>query len=502
MGTSIESFAGAAASALGAEHVDTGGNALAVAGHNLLPGGDVAPGAVVRPGSTEEVQALVRLANEHGVSLWPTSTGENRGIGLKSPVAAGQVVVDLGARMNRILEIDETLGWAEIEPGVTFAAMYEELGRRGHKLMISSTSGPPNGGILGNAMDKGAGYTPYFDHFGMTCGLEVVLGDGTLLRTGDGGFPEAETWHISKYGYGPVLDGLFAQSNLGIVTRAGMWLMNRPPAVRSFFFSFPDDGDLAEIFELVRPLKANNQVPTLIKVTSDLYAIGTEDVCPADDRPLSDAGRKALQEKHGIGAWLVCGAFYGPSVEATQPMIDRMRAHFEASGKATYIDHEDAAENPMLKIHVDTFSGQPTDHELNLLKWRGGPEGGSGAYWFLPGTPMIGDIANRHQELSRRILTEHGLDYMVEFVCTGRASRALHIVIFNREDPDEAARARASYIALTEAYAAEGYPVGRAPTEFQGLHMAKLDTFPDVLTRIRKALDPNGVIAPGKYGIG
>ena len=44
--------------------------------------------------------------------------------------------------------------------------------------MISPTSGPPLGGVLGNAMDKGGGYGPYFDHFGMLCGMEVVLGNG------------------------------------------------------------------------------------------------------------------------------------------------------------------------------------------------------------------------------------------------------------------------------------------------------------------------------------
>lgn len=59
------------------------------------------------------MQAIVRTANEHGVHLWPTSTGENRGLGLKSPVRSGQVVVDLGKRMNRIVEINETLAYAQ-----------------------------------------------------------------------------------------------------------------------------------------------------------------------------------------------------------------------------------------------------------------------------------------------------------------------------------------------------------------------------------------------------
>ena len=55
--------------------------------------------------------------------------------------------------------------------------MADELQRRGGAWMISTTSGPPQGGMLGNAMDKGAGYGPYFDHFGFSCGMEVVLGN-------------------------------------------------------------------------------------------------------------------------------------------------------------------------------------------------------------------------------------------------------------------------------------------------------------------------------------
>ena len=50
------------------------------------------------------------------------------GIGLRSPIRPGHIIVDLGARMNRILEIDETLCFAAIEPGVTYQQMYDELG--------------------------------------------------------------------------------------------------------------------------------------------------------------------------------------------------------------------------------------------------------------------------------------------------------------------------------------------------------------------------------------
>lgn len=470
-------------------------------GHNRLPGSDRCPDGIVYPASTEDVQELVRLARQHGVSLWPTSTGQNLGLGEFSPVREGQVVVHLGDRMNRVLEINETLGYAVIEPGVTFEHLRTELKKGGDKFMMSSTTGPPEGSVLGNAMDRGAGYTPYFDHFAMLFGLEVVLADGSVLRTGDGALAGSQNRFLNKSGFGPLLDGLFSQSNFGIATQSGLWLMPRPPEIRSFIFTFPDDEDLAEIIELVRPLKLANRVPTLVKVTSGLYGLATEAQYPFDrtdgETPLPDAVRRELQEEYGTGAWTVAGAFYGPNPEAVEPMIDRIREHFSTSGKARYVDHEEAFEHPIFRIQIDSFSGEPTSDELGLMDWRPG----GGATWFLPATPMAGPIAQRHQEVSRRVLTEHGFEYIVEFVCGPRAARALHILVFNREDPDERARAHACFRALIAAYDEMGYPVGRMPIDSQEEAMERLPELANVCRAIKQALDPDQVIAPGKYGI-
>jgi 4-cresol dehydrogenase (hydroxylating) len=488
--------------ALGNDAVDTSEETIVHYGGNLLPGGDRRPAGVVYPASTADVQTIVRVANQYRFPLYSISTGENRGLGLRSPIRPGCLIVDVGVRMHRILEIDETLCFAEIEPGVTYQQMYDELRQRGHTLMLDTTSGPPTGGIVGNTLDKGAGYTPYFDHFGMSCGLEVVLGDGRILRTADGALPGSRTWHVAKYGYGPFLDGLFLQSNFGIVTRLGVWLMPRPPAIRAFFFMFPDDEDFGEIIELVRPLKLNNVVPTLIKVTSDLYGLGTVATYPFERTggrtPLPDDVRCELRREYGVGAWCVSGAFYGAADDALLPVVENMKAHFGRSGKAWYISHEEAQDNPILKIHIDTFSGRPTTSELGLLNWR--PGGGN--CWFLPALPMVGAIANQHQAMSRRILREHGLEFITEYICGPRMSRALHVIVFNRQDPEECQRVLACYRALMAAYAEAGYPISRAPLDFQEEAMARLETFPSVCADIKRVLDPNGILSPGRYGIG
>ena len=132
--------------------------------------------------------------------------------------------------INRILDIDEKLAFAhQLSPGwgtrcsMTSWSGAGQLADAGR--MFQPT--PRRGGR--RRARQGAGYSPYFDHFGFSCGLEIVLGNGDVLRTGDGSIESEDlvNWHTSKYSFGPILDGLFAQSNYGIVTRMGLWLMPR-----------------------------------------------------------------------------------------------------------------------------------------------------------------------------------------------------------------------------------------------------------------------------------
>jgi hypothetical protein len=76
---------------------------------------------------------------------------------------------------------------------------------------------------------------PYVDQFGMHSGMEVVLPNCEIMRTGMGALPDtsasngsANTWQLFSYGFGPYPDGIFSQSNFGIVTRMCFWLMPDP----------------------------------------------------------------------------------------------------------------------------------------------------------------------------------------------------------------------------------------------------------------------------------
>ncbi|WP_028920975.1 FAD-binding oxidoreductase [Pseudonocardia acaciae] len=497
MDDGLNGFLRAAGEAVGPRWVDDSRRARDGYGASELPAGPVPPAAVVRPGSTDEVRAVVRLANEYGVTLHPISTGQNLGLGGTVAARPGNVVLDLGHRMNRILEFDETLRYVVVEPGVTYQALADFLVEQGDHLMCDTTSGPPAGGPLGNTLDKGGGYTPAADHFGNSCGLEVVLGDGRLLRTSDGAVPDSRTWHLAKYGLGPFLDGLFLQSNYGIVTRMGIWLQPRPPVIRSFFFVYPEDDDIAEIVEIVRDLRLNGTVPTAIKATGDLYSLASRIPYPGE-RPISDDTRKQLHGEYGVGAWIVSGALYGASRDDVEPRLATVRSLFEATGKARYVAHEEAWEDPGLKIHIDTYGGRPTAEETKMLNWRGG-----GLVSLTPSTPMIGSVARQHQRLSRDILARHRIDTCIDYIFAGRASRGLHSIMFDPSDPEECRDVATACTEFRSAYAEAGYPCGRVPADMQASEMGHRDaTFRSVLHDLKRVLDPLGVLSPGRYGIG
>lgn len=142
--------------------------------------------------------------------------------------------------MNQVLEIDEESCCALIEPGVTFFGLYEAVQKKGAKLWVdvpdlgiqlsqdSSNRIIGGGSVIGNTVDRGVGYTPYGDHFGMHCGFEIVLANGEVMRTGMGAMPGSNTWQLFPYGFGPYADGLFTQSNYGIVTKMVCARISRP----------------------------------------------------------------------------------------------------------------------------------------------------------------------------------------------------------------------------------------------------------------------------------
>ncbi len=114
--------------------------------------------AAVCPTTTEQVQAVVRIANEHGIPLWTIGQGRNNTYGGPAPRVRGSVIVNL-REMNRVLEVDEELCYAVVQPGVRWFDLHDALEAAGGRCWPSI----PDlgwGSVVGNTLEYGRGYTP------------------------------------------------------------------------------------------------------------------------------------------------------------------------------------------------------------------------------------------------------------------------------------------------------------------------------------------------------
>lgn len=459
-----------------------------------------APSAVLMATTVEEVQAIVKICNTYRIPLWTISTGRNFGYGSAAPVERGQVVLDL-RKMNKIIEIDPDLCTALVEPGVTYQQLYDYIEEHKLPLMLSMPAPSAIAGPVGNTMDRGVGYTPYGEHFLMQCGMEVVLANGDVLRTGMGGVKGGNSWQVFKWGYGPTLDGIFTQSNYGICTKMGFWLMPKPPAYKPFSIKYDNEADIAEIVELLRPLRIAQIIPNAVVIANALWEAGSANVRRADYIQTPGATPDSVVEKikhdKGLGSWNVYAALYGtPEQIAVNWAI--VAEAVKKSGKGRLITQEEAGDTQPFKYRAQLMYGVPNLQEFGLYNWRGG----GGSMWFAPVSQARGSETDKQARLAKSILNKHGLDYVGEFIVGWRDMHHIIDVLYDRSNEEETRRAHACFTELLDEFEKRGYAVYRVNTAFMDRVANTYGPVKrDVERKIKRALDPNGILAPGKSGI-
>ena len=210
------------------------------------------PALVVMPSSTNEVQKIIEFANRTLTTLVPFVTGQNVG-GLTIPQVDGAVIVDL-KRMDRILEVDDEAMYMLVEPGVTFGHVRAYLDKHHPGLRYTYPIAPPYTSVVANALLQGLcdlssvnGAMADFIN-----GLEAVLPNGRLVRVGSGISGE-RNW-FGRYPL-PDLVGLFSgwQGMTGIVTKMSLKLWPKRDILRhSALFTFGEESTVALLKEIAR----------------------------------------------------------------------------------------------------------------------------------------------------------------------------------------------------------------------------------------------------------
>jgi 4-cresol dehydrogenase (hydroxylating) flavoprotein subunit len=516
--------------AIGADNVRYDDQTLRRYGRGTAPWTPL-PVAVLTPASTAEVCQVVDVARSHQIPLHPISRGRNYGYGDAAPPTPGQAIVDLG-RMNRILEVNTRLKYAIIEPGVTQQQLYQYLQANRTGLWMDATGAGLEASLVGNTLDRGFGHTRYGDHFATCCGMEVVLADGRVLETGFGHYANARATQVYRYGAGPFLDGLFAQSNYGIVTRIGLWLMPEPEAFCAFFCLAPDDKDLPDLIDRLADLRMAGLLQAAVHVGNDLRVISSRTRYPWDlaggQTPLPADVREQLRRRYSVGAWNVGSAISGTrdTVAAARRHIARVLARY---GPVFLDDRRLALAQRLvglarrvglcrglaerlesIKPVYGLLKGIPTDEPLRGTGWRvrdAEPlapvdplECHAGLMWVSPAVPATGESAEEVMGLMGPIYHRHGFECLATFtLITERAMCCVSNIAFDQRIPEEVAAAGRCYDQLMTALMARGYIPYRAGPGGMARLSEGPSVFWDVARQVKRALDPHNIISPGRY---
>lgn len=460
---------------------------------------DHQPGGAIAPANVEELQAALRIANEHGIPLWPISRGKNYGYGGAAPRMSGSVVLDLG-RMRRILDIDVDRGVALVEPGVGFFDLYDHLESENIPLW-ASMPGNSMGSVLGNALEYGLGYGPLGDRANNLVGMEAMLPSGELIRTGMGAMEGSPCWNLFRYSYGPSWDQMFMQSNLGIVTKAGIWLYPQPEEVLSLDLEVPKESDIGWVVEALAPLRMRNVIQGPVNIGNFMRIVmgsGRRGDYIDGTGAIPDADHQRIMDDFGLGWWGVHLTFYG------DPQLNRARADVVKRAFAQYTSqkfHESVWKQgdprPQLPSH-----GVPISFPLRIANWHSANGGHLG---FSPVLPPERSAIEQQISRSREMFRQHDFDFYGGVTLGERHVNVVNMLAYDRGDADMTARADSLFRALVDDAKTRGFGEYRSHLSYMSDVAATYDFNGGSLHRLNEwmkdAIDPNGIIAPGKQGI-
>jgi glycolate oxidase len=444
-------------SALGEAGLEPVTDADVLAAHSVDHAGLVPPGraaALVRARSTEAVSAVVRIAAEFGAPV--VAQGARTGLAGAATAVDGAILLDLSP-MDRIVSIDPVNRLAVCQPGVLNAAVSGAAAEFG--LRYSPDPGSWQIATIGGNIATAAG--------GMCCvkygttpeyvlGLEVVLASGEVMRCGR---------QTAKGVAGYDLVRLFcgSEGTLGIITEATLKLSPVPAERLTLAAVFDTTADAGRA---VTAIMASGAQPSLLELIDNTHLRALEAL-----RPMGLPAEAA--------ALLLVGADTDPDAELVA--VERLCA---AAGASEVYRATDAAEADAL-----LESRRSAYHAMERL-----------------GTVLVDDVAVPRSRLAEAldgvqdVARRHGV---VIGVIAHAGDGNLHPnIIVHPEDPASLAAGRAAFDEILEMALAMGGTI----TGEHGVGMLKRDWLARELDpvnlavqrRIKEALDPLGILNPGK----
>jgi 4-cresol dehydrogenase (hydroxylating) len=363
------------------------------------------------------------------------------------------------------------------------------------------------GSLIGNACDHGLGYTKYGDHAQAICGMEVVLPDGEIIRTGMGALEQTETWNIYQNGYGPNPEQIFIQSNFGIITQAGFWVMPEPEYYLNGQISIAEDEDFPGFVDALRPLMVDGTIqnfPSCFGAPAILQLGGKRKDYWQGEGPIPLEIIETVRRKVGAGAWNLRFALYG-----REGQVDESFAHIRKTldgvlGVTVTGQKYLTADLPQTELD-QSASVQAGIPEMSMLESVKFWSDNGGHVGFSSVLPLAGKDVKATMELVQEACREFGLDYTSTFYIGSRFIVHVFLSFFDRDDDEQTRRVYRMCRETVQKAAALGYGEYRA-------HLSNMDVVSGVYSfnddaqrrfneRLKDALDPKGILMPGRSGI-
>ncbi|MFE9772738.1 FAD-binding oxidoreductase [Streptomyces sp. NPDC005931] len=448
------------AAIVGEEHVRVDDGALAAYARDATPLFHARPQAVVLPGSTEEVAAVLRHATARGIPVVPRGAGSNLCAGTV-PLTGGIVLVL--TRLNKLLEISPDELLARAQTGVSTATLADAAAARG--LLYAPDPGSRTVSTIGGNVATCAGGLRGLK-YGVTrnyvLGLEAVLPTGEVIRTG------GRLWKdVAGYDLTRLLTG--SEGTLAVITEATLALLPAPAETGTGVAYFDT---LAEASRAVAAVIASGIVPATLEFL---------------DRKCIDA----VEEFAGLGLRRDAGALllFGDDGSAAN-----------VAGNLARIG-DVCRENGALDV---TLAEDVARADALLAARR----------CSLPALSRLGSLTI----LEDATVPRHRMAEMVDRIDKIADTYDLRIATFGHAgdgnlhptcvlDPDDGEGADRAHRAFAEIFAAAIAMDGTITGE-HGVGAAKLPYLADrlgddqvaLLRRIKKAFDPAGILNPGKLG--
>ena len=452
--TAIATVLATLADAFG-DRLQTGAAIRAQHANTATGRGTQAPDMVVWPESTEEVSLILRTCLAQGVPVIPFGAGSSLEGQLNAP--QGGVSLDM-SHMAAVLETHPEDLLAVVQPGITRKRLNEELRATGLTFPIDPGADASVGGMCATRA-SGTNAVRYGTMADNVLALEVVLADGTVIRTGSRAAKSSAGYDLTRLMIG-------SEGTLGVITEATLRLRGIPETVLGGIAAFPDlDSAVSAVILLVQ--------------------MGL------------DIGRVELLDAMQIRA---CNAYSKLDLEETVTLF------FECTG--TEVVAQDTAE---------TFAEIARDAGASHIDWSTDPDTRNklwaarhDSYWaalaLRPGCKgLVSDACVPISALAENIsaaqadLEAKGL---IGTILGHVGDGNFHVVLMtDPEDADEAARVEDFLHAITlRAQAAGGTCTGE-----HGIGQGKMGALAEevgpalvAMRAVKAALDPKGILNPGK----